>query len=539
MKRFGPWKSAWFDVRPEGERLGPPSAWLLLFAVLFGLFYLLHGDRISPDPNNPARFDLVAGDEPHYMLLTHSLVADGDFNLLNNLQQEDYRLFYTGSMPDYRGGFASFWKGIVRGRLKNVPDEYWQTHIYSICSPGLPVLLAPAYAAGYNASHRVRFSVTVFMHALAALTGVLTIWLAWRVCRIRFWALFLGFALSLSGPLVFYSMSIYTDLPGALCLAGCFVLLWQWPPVGARRQALSMAVLGTLMGFMVSLHTKFWMPFFYVLAVMIWMGIRQQVGRHDKSGIDPDHRQDRNAAQSETSPYFSRSCDPAAVSRCTLMYWVVPALLFVGGVGVYYWWIFGVPFPVRTYPPFEIRQALISGWPGLWLDQRHGLLWYLPLAFLVIPGVILLAREKDRMGMWVGGLILLHWAGTGLFSDWTGGRCPPMRYWVPIVPLLAVPLAACVRHVSKDWFRFLFAVAGLAGIWIGIFGMLHPRRLYAYAHPVFSYVLDRLYKESAPLFDETWLARNGWWLAGWILATLVASWWISFRALNHVDRRTM
>ncbi|HBA84295.1 MAG TPA: hypothetical protein DCZ95_09405 [Verrucomicrobia bacterium] len=472
-----------FEACPGGERMGPPVGWLLIFVLLFSLFYLLHGERITPDSQSPARFELVAGDEPHYLLLTHSLVMDRDLNLLNNLEEQDYRLFYSGSMPDHRGGFASFWKGIVRGRLKNVPDDYWPGHIYSMCSPGLPVLLAPAYALGYWMERRVRYAVTVFMHALAALTGTLIVWLAWQTCRIRFWALFIGFALSLSGPLVFYSMSIYTDLPGALCLAGCWVLLWQWPPKNKRGQELALAGLGFLMGFMASLHTKFWMPFFYVLAVMGWVfAVKGGPGR-------------------------------------ALGFWALPVLLLVAGVASHYWLIFGVPYPVRTYPPFELRQALASGWPGLWLDRRHGLLWYLPLALFVVPGVALLARKKNGLGLWLGGLILLHWLGTGLFSDWTGGRCPPMRYWVPVAPLLAVPLAACVRCVPALWFRALFLAAGLAGVGIGLFGMLHPRRLYAYAHPVFSYAFDQGYARMAPLFDETWLPRNTLWVLCWIAGT--------------------
>lgn len=485
-----------FCVCPDGEPLGPPVAWILLFCAFFSIFYCLHGDRISPDPRSAARFDLMTGDEPHYLLLTHSLALDGDLNLLNNFEQRDYRIFYSGAMPDYRGGFASFWKKIARGRLKNVPDEYWQQHLYSMCSPGLPTLLAPAYAVGYYWEQRVRFVVAVFMHALTALLGLLTVWLAWRVCRVRFWGLLIGVSLLCSGPLIFYSMSVYTDLPGALCMTSCFVLLWRWPPTSRRSQFLSLAGLGALMGFMVWLHTKFWMPFFYLTATMLWV--------------------------------LWRSSGP----RPNLLAWIIPATLFLASIATYYWLIFGVPFPVRTYPPFVWSKALISGWPGLWLDQRNGLLWYMPLALFIFPGMVVLFRTRSGLGGWVCGLILAHWIGTGLFSDWTGGRCPPMRYWVPVAPLFAVPLAAWIKSPQSPWVRALFVLAALSGVFVGFFGMLHPRRLYAYTHPIFSYWLGDRFGKNAPCFDAAWLHQNTLWLGAVALLVAALSWW-SFRSSSR------
>ena len=49
----------------------------MLFAALFAVCYALHGERISPDPASPVRFQLLTGDEPHYLLVAHSLAFDG------------------------------------------------------------------------------------------------------------------------------------------------------------------------------------------------------------------------------------------------------------------------------------------------------------------------------------------------------------------------------------------------------------------------------------------------------------------------------
>ena len=72
----------------------------------------------------------IGGDEPHYLVITQSLLADRDLKIENNHRQRDYRAFYGGDIrPDF----------IQRG----IDGE-----IYSIHAPGLPVILLPAYAVG-------------------------------------------------------------------------------------------------------------------------------------------------------------------------------------------------------------------------------------------------------------------------------------------------------------------------------------------------------------------------------------------------------
>src|SRR5205814_4400524 len=72
-----------------------------------------------------------SGDEPHYLIITQSLLKDHDLRIENNHRNGDYRAYYAGelSKPDYRR----------RGR---------NGEIYSIHAPGLPALVAPACAIG-------------------------------------------------------------------------------------------------------------------------------------------------------------------------------------------------------------------------------------------------------------------------------------------------------------------------------------------------------------------------------------------------------
>ena len=102
------------------------------------------------------RPSLPAGDEPHYLVITQSLLEDGDLRIENNHRQRDYRSYFAGDLPpDFR----------VRGRNRE---------IYSIHAPGVSAFVAPAFfVGGYR-------GVVLFLLLLSAagarLRGI------WRVC---------------------------------------------------------------------------------------------------------------------------------------------------------------------------------------------------------------------------------------------------------------------------------------------------------------------------------------------------------------------
>jgi len=69
-------------------------------------------------------------DEPHYLLLTHSLVFDHDFDLANNYARNDYKVFYPAE--------------ISRPAHHTVLNMHWQE--VPVHDVGISALLVPGYA---------------------------------------------------------------------------------------------------------------------------------------------------------------------------------------------------------------------------------------------------------------------------------------------------------------------------------------------------------------------------------------------------------
>ena len=162
------------------------------------------------------------GDEPHYILYSHSLVFDGDADLSNNYDQasiQRYFPYYTQLDPHGR--------------------EYLSDGtLHSIHYLGLPILISPLVFTGGGVG-AVRALMVVLSAVLAhQLFGLLRdsrvasvglVWLAWA-------------ATALSLPLVSFSGQIFPELPGALIVVlGTPDAHWQQtvapePGVGKRRR---------------------------------------------------------------------------------------------------------------------------------------------------------------------------------------------------------------------------------------------------------------------------------------------------------------
>jgi len=180
------------------RRLRPVVSPLVIFlasAIAFGAV----ASRLTDTPLFPG------GDEPHYLVITQSLLHDRDLKIENNHRREDYRAYYNGALkPDY----------LALGK---------DGQIYSIHPVGLPVLAMPAFAvAGYH-------GVVAMLIVMAALAATLL----WRWARDTTGsagaATFAWAATALTAPFLFNSFTVYPEVPAALAVIAAI----GWRPESA------------------------------------------------------------------------------------------------------------------------------------------------------------------------------------------------------------------------------------------------------------------------------------------------------------------
>jgi hypothetical protein len=135
-----------------------------------------------------------SGDEPHYLLAAHSLVADGDLDLANNYAARDYAAFYSELYLDPHTRPSATGQALLTHNL------------------GLSLLIAPAYGLGGLAG------VLYFQALLGALLAANVYLLGFQLTHNSIAAAAGWLAVAAAPPVLWYVYLIYPEMPGALCL---------------------------------------------------------------------------------------------------------------------------------------------------------------------------------------------------------------------------------------------------------------------------------------------------------------------------------
>jgi hypothetical protein len=167
------------------------------------------------------------------------------------------------------------------------------------------------------------------------------------------------------------------------------------------------------------------------------------------------------------------------------------AVAGVMGLGflAYYRAIFGVASPLALYGgvPRDADGSPLRALVGLAIDRSFGLLPYAPVFLIALCGLGALARRRAWEWLLAGAAVLvpvLPW------RMWWGGQCPPARFLVPLVPVLALALAARVAATRTGlarwrWPLVLLGVATTIGMTVRPAALLllnrgdRPTRLWA------------------------------------------------------------
>ena len=463
----------------------PPSSRRAGVALFLGAFlpYLCLGGLVTTAMS-------TVGDEPYYLLITHSLLVDGDRDLANNLTQRDYLPFYWGELA--RTGRA----------LRITPEG----RIYAPLYQGLePLLLLPGYwAAG-------RAGAVVTTNALGAATLLLVFQLALGVGA-TFRAAFLAWlGLAFSAPFLSFVFSPFPEAAAAFFTTACAWLLTRerarWIGLGAAALCLA-ALVATKIRFLVLVPP---LVLASVRRVRWWTAVAVVGGLA--------------AALVITNAYDARFMGASLVRR-----------VGTTSLSASLEWL--LAWTVRA--PLEMRGHL-----GLLWDQEFGLLLTAPVFLLAVAGlVVAVAERRGRTLLLLAAPFGLAWYYLGAVgaggvaiqgtSLWYAGFSPPARFLIAALPLFAVFIALAVDRLRH---RVLWsAAAALYVITIGYTALLSAWPAWRFQYglgraTVLLQIFRRLGVDLGRLLPTFMQPESGWIGAtcGALALTLLGGAWLTRR----------
>lgn len=412
------------------------------FFIAFFVYALMASGLIVP--SHP-----LTGDEPHYLLITKSILSDGDINIRNNFQGQDYLDFYAGRLDAHmRAG-------------KKGPEYQFSRH-----SPLLSLLVVPAYFLGEKTASWIvreeentqlaRRILVFFCRLPLCLAAALLSWLFLRLLMslterrgisVAAWIL-----LSFTPPLVFYTSLIYPEVLMALIVfLVCRHLLLRKEL--ATRNLLGM---GAGIGLSIWLGIKYAPLAVTMFGFLIISLLREKEGRPSK-----------------------------------LFAFLLPQAFLGGGYFFFLWSLYGNFSPASMYTgtislahpqvPFfhnnlweAFRCALIY-----FFDQRIGIFAYAPVLILAVPGFVLL-RRRNRRAAWLLLTAFVAFYGFCSLTHYWGGYCPPSRPLLPVSWILSIFLAFSLDEAWSRGQRFIFWL--LTAVTFLILAPLLKRPLLLYHH---------------------------------------------------------
>ncbi len=164
--------------------------------------------------------------------------------------------------------------------------------------------------------------------------------------------------------------------------------------------------------------------------------------------------------------------DSAPLFRRRLASWVgflVPQAIAAIFLMVWNWLRYGDPLNTGYLPQESFSAVWWQGVSGLTISPGKGLLWFAPV-FMILPAVWPRFHRRHRE---VSLLIAALSTGTvllfGKWFMWHGGDCWGPRFLIPLLPLLAIPLAEAFQDRKLRALVWALAIAGFVIQLPGVF----------------------------------------------------------------------
>ncbi|MCX7975027.1 MAG: hypothetical protein N3B16_11105 [Candidatus Aminicenantes bacterium] len=383
-----------------------------------------------------------SGDEPNYLLITHSLIYDGDINLANNYAQQDYFAFYSREEhPRLKLG--------IYGRYGKKGKDY----IYPINLPGISTLIIPFYLLSQLFSGKV---LTFILKGSLSIWGALFSLQVYLLSRDRWGreglALSLWLLAAFTPPILFYSSHLYPEI----VIAFFSVLIFRRLLFGQNISYLEACSLG------------------FLLATFPWFGLKYNFIFWPLLAIGFLN--------------FWRTSLRLKKIMAFCLFPVISQFLFY----FFIYHLYGTFSPIAVYEGTMTAEQFRAFWQMVlaiplslrleslldyFLDQRDGLLLYSPIYFFALAGFIDLWRRSKKIF-----LLLLFISFPFLFNysflTHRQGYSPQARVLTPLIWVGLIALGEFLATNQKRAFRHLFFLSTAITFVFTLILLFNPPFLY-------------------------------------------------------------
>ncbi|HEV7508174.1 MAG TPA: hypothetical protein VGS07_25045 [Thermoanaerobaculia bacterium] len=422
------------------------------------------------------------GDEPYYLLVTHSLAYDFDADLTNNYAQGDWRHFMARPITPQPGDPVG-----AHGELFSRHNEM------------LPLVLAPMYRLGG------KMGALATMAALAAALAWMTLRLARHYSPEHPGAALAAYALAAFGPpLLLYSYQVWVEVPAALLAAA------------ALDRILVLGARDALDGPQRSWSLKDWLGIGLPLVLLPLVKIRFVL---------------------IAAPIVPLAWWHAGRPKRPVL--VLAGVLGVvgGGMLLYNQMVYANPLKIHTWqevdPGAYGLASYLKGGFGLFYDAGFGLFGCAPVWLVLIPAAGLLIARRSRLLLHLVALSVPYLMVVAPRLEWYGGWSPPFRYALIAMPLLAVGLIPLLAEWRRPGALALLAALSALTLVLTLVWVTVPGWTYNFADGR-TYLLDalssRLGMDVARFFPSSVRPRMATWV--WPVATIPLIpllWWLPRR----------
>jgi hypothetical protein len=417
------------------EALAPLRKSLLLFCAALVLFtagsLLLTSAGIT-----------FGGDEPHYLLISHSLLRDGDLDLADNYSNRDY-----GRYMMFEGKIAPH---VVAGAD---PGSRYSFH-----SPGIAFLMLPFYALGSLFEGKALvFIIRLGMGLWGALFSLQVYLYArseWRTTTtaLQLWAL-----TSFTAPVFFYAIHIYPEILVAAFSLAAFRIFRFSPALSWIKAALS----GFLVSSLIWFHALKYIFISFPLFLYGFMMVRKKASRRRYLWLY------LLAAAAVVLLYLQFQKTVYGTYSLSAVSWAQDMTNT------------GEEF-LRFARTLLFRIPLRDRWEtlaGYFLDQRDGLLLYAPLYFFALLGAWEMWKRK-RKDFFLLLLLTAPYVLVSAFLTQRTGYAPQARPLVAVIWAAVIWLGYFLADNRKTIFSQAFYFAAGLSYLLTVLLLKFPSNLY-------------------------------------------------------------